>query len=202
MNYFEEYINQLLSLKQGKKTKVDVHFIISEPLNSFCYEINQNIRKHSVSLINMEVESIILPHISLFMGMVDSYKMIENLFSMVSSYSKTISPFIINPTKLYFKGFSPSTPQYLFIDSLESYLLMQQKVILNNQLKDIVYPNDWNILKERAHITVGCYRNLTNSVRSLVDEYTSIPSCKISQIGISLTGKKGVCLSLLKVFDL
>lgn len=202
MNYFEEYTEQLVSLRKGEKTKINVHFIVSEPLTSFCFDVNQNIRKHNVGFINMGIESIVVPHISLFMGYVDNYEMLESVFCAVNSYAKTLAPFTFDSTCMYFKGVSTSAPQYLFIDSLQNDFLMQQKAELDARLKDIVYPIDWNMKEERAHITVGCYKNLTSSVHEAVNSYNAIPSCKISQIGISISGKRGVCLSLLKAFDL
>jgi hypothetical protein len=44
MNYFEEYVDQLLLLKNGQQTKFNVHFIVSEPLTSFCLSVNQSIK--------------------------------------------------------------------------------------------------------------------------------------------------------------
>lgn len=202
MNYLKEYTEQLVALSRGERTKIDVHFIISEPLTSFCHEVNQNIRKHNAGFINMRVESIILPHISLFMGFVDNYEMLENIFRSVNMYAKGLTPFTLDATKMYFTGVSPTAPQYLFIDSLQNDFLVLQKEILDNQLKETAYPIGWDMKSERAHITVGCYKNLTPSVRELINSYNIIPSCRISQIGVSISGKRGVCLSLLKVFDL
>ena len=72
---------------------------------------------------------------------------------------------------------------------------------LDKYLKNIVFPIEWDMKKERAHITVGCYKNLSPAIRKLVDSYNTIPPCKISQIGVSISGTRGVALSLLKVFD-
>lgn len=202
MNYLEEYIDQLAALRKGEKTKINVHFIVSEPLTSFCVDVNQSIKKHNIGFINMGIESIIVPHISLFMGFVDNYKMLERVFQQVAVYAKTICPFTFDATSMYFKGVSSTAPQYLFIDSLQTKFLMQQKAELDKYLKNIVFPIEWDIKREPAHITVGCYKNLTPSVRKLVDSYNTIPSCKISQIGISISGSRGVALSLLKVFDI
>lgn len=202
MNYLEEYTEQLNALGRGEKTKIDVHFVVSEPMTSFCINVNQSIRKHNLGFINMGVESIILPHISLFMGFVDNYDMLEEVFKVVHNYSRELAPFSLDAANMYFTGVSPSAPQYLFIDSIQNDYLMQQKDTLDNRLKSIVYPIGWNMKEERAHITVGCYKNLTPDVRELVNSYNNIPSCRISQIGVSISGKRGVCLSLLKVFDL
>lgn len=201
MNYIEEYTEQLISLRKGEKTKIDVHFIVSEPMTSFCYDVNKSIKEHNVGFINMGIESIVVPHISLFMGYVNNYEMLEQIFSVVHAYSKSLSPFTLDGTCMYFKAVSPTAPQYLFIDLLQNDFLMQQKEKLDTLLKGIVYPLEWNMKKERAHVTVGCYRHVTAPVHETVNAYNTIPSCKISQIGVSLSGKRGVCLSLLKVFN-
>lgn len=202
MNYLEEYTEQLLSINRGEKAKINVHFIVSEPLISFCYLVNKHIQKNNIGLINMGVESIVVPHISLFMGYVDHYQMLESVFEQVFNYSKTISPFIFDSTTMYFKGLNPHAPQFLFIDSLQTEFLMQQKQIVAEQLRDITYPLNWDMQKERPHVTVGCYKNITTPVLETINSYNIIPSCKISQIGVSICGKHGVCLGLLKVFDL
>lgn len=201
MNYFEEYTNQLEGLRKGERTKVNVHLIVSEPLTSFCFDVCGKLKKHTVGLINMGVGSMIVPHISLHMGFVDSYEMLERIFACVDLYAKKMAPFTVDPTCMYFKSASPAANQYLFIDLLQNDFLMEQKRSLAQQLEQIVYPLDWDITAERAHITVGCYKNLTRSLREEVHGYNVIPSCKISQVGVSLAGKHGVCLGLLKVFD-
>ena len=88
MNYLEEYIEKLMALQRGEKVKINVHFVVSEPLTSFCYEINQQIAKHNVGLINMSVESIIVPHISLFNGYVDNIQSLEEVFRVVREYAQ------------------------------------------------------------------------------------------------------------------
>ena len=202
MEYIKEYTNQLMALYRGEKIKINVHFIVSEPLSSFCVETNKEIGKLTAGLIDFGVESIILPHISLYMGFVDSYEMLKRVFQSVELYANEVKPFTFDATTMNFRGVSSSAPQYLFIDSKQNDYLMQQKSILDKMLSGISYPNDWNMKDERAHITVGCYKQLQQSVREMVDLSKKIPSCRISQIGVSLSGKRGVCLSLLKVFDL
>lgn len=201
MNYLEEYTSQLEGLRKGERTKVNIHFIVSEPLTSFCFDVSKIIKKRTVGLINMGVESVIVPHISLHMGFIDSYEMLEEVFSDVYLYAKEMTPFTVNPTCMYFKSISPTANQYLFIDLLQNNFLMEQKKILSQQLKKTVYPLGWNMTEERPHITVGCYKNLTRAVCEIVNSHNMIPPCKISQVGVSLAGKYGVCLSLLKVFD-
>ena len=202
MNCFEEYANQLNGLRKGEETKIDVHFIVSEPLKSFCFEVNNKIEKQTAGFISMGVESIVVPHISLCMGFVDSYEMLEQVFTAVSLYADNIAPFDFDSIGMYFKGVSPVANQYLFIDPLQNEFLAHQKEELGRRLKNVIHPMHWNVTEEKAHITVGCYKDVAQSARKVVDAYNTIPPCKISQIGVSIAGKYGVCLSLLKVFDL
>jgi len=202
MEYLNEFTNQLNALSKGEKTRIDVHYIVSDPLKSFCYEINQKINKHIEGFISMGTDSILLPHVSLFMGYIDNFEGLKIVFSIVNEYAKKLTPFILEGNTIYFTGVSRSAPQYLFIDSRQNDYIMQQKEILDNLLNQIVSPVDWDMKRERAHITIGCYKQLSSTVRKIADSYQSIPSCKISQIGVSLTGKRGVCLSALKTFDL
>ena len=202
MNYLEEYIEKLMALQRGEKVKINVHFVASEPLTSFCYEINQQIAKHNVGLINMSVESIIVPHISLFNGYVDNIESLEEVFRVVREYAQKTPCFYYDATNLYFKQRHKGASQYLFIDSLQTNYLSEQKEILDKLLQPVTTPNEWDMKSERPHLTVGCYRNITAKTREFIDSCGIIPSCKISQIGVSLSGKHGVCLSLLKAFDL
>lgn len=202
MNYVQELSDQLLLLNKNEKMKIDVHFIVSEPLNSFCVNLNRKIQHVNQGLIHMGREAIILPHISIFMGYVTSYQMLDLLISNVGTYAQSQSPFCIDPTSMYFKGLTKNAPQYLFIDFLQNQYITEQKRKLSALLKDIVLPMDWNMEEEPPHITVGCYNKITEKALSIIDENGIIPPCMISQIGVSVSGNKGVCLGLLKVYQL
>lgn len=202
MNYIQELTNQLSLLSKNEKMKINIHFIISEPLNSFCIDLNQKVQRCNSGLIRMGTNSIVLPHVSIFMGFVDSYQMLDSVFSIIDEYAKSQTSFSLDPTKMYFKNVSKYEPKYLFIDLLQYNYLMKQKQILNSLLKDKVFPIGWDMTNEPPHITIGCYRKVTEQAQSIIDETPIIPSCTISQIGISVSGKKGVCLGSLKVFPL
>lgn len=200
--YIKELTNQLLSLKNNQRTKINIHFIVSEPLVTFCFDVNKEMEKCQRGFFNLGIESIVVPHITLYMGFVDNYDMLSIIFNVVGDYAKTLTPFKIDATSLYFKGFNKHSTQYLFINLLQNEFLMEQKYKLDNLLKDKIYPIGWNIRDEASHITVGCYKNISTKAFDIIDKYRILPSCKISQIGISIAGEKGVCLGLLKVFDL
>lgn len=200
--YIKELTNQLLSLNNNQRTKINIHFIVSEPLASFCFNVNKEMEKNQRGFINMGTESIVIPHITLCMGFVDNYDMLSMIFAIVGDYAKTLTPFKIDGTNLCFKSFNKRSSQYLFINLLQNEFLMEQKYKLDSLLKDKIYPIGWNMRDEASHITVGCYKNISTKAFDIIDKYRILPSCKISQIGISIAGEKGVCLGLLKVFDL
>ena len=170
MNYIQELSDQLLLLNKNEKMKINIHFIISEPLNSFCVDLNQKIHRVNHGLIHMRRESIILPHISIFMGYVTSYQSLDSLISSVGAYAQSQSHFCIDPTAMYFKSVSKTAPQYLFIDLLQNQYIMEQKQTINELLKDIVLPIGWNIEQEPPHITVGCYNKVTEKTQNIIDE--------------------------------
>ena len=202
MSYFEEYYNLLSALEKHEKVKINIHFIISDPLKSFCTKTNQEANKRSIGFIDLAANKIIYPHVSVFMGFVDSYTMLENTFPIIDEYSQTVQPFAYEPTRIYFAGVAPSAPQYLFTSSTQDSFIQQQKSELNNILINHVYPLDWNMKDEAPHATIGCYKKVTPDLTKFIDTITTIPACNISQIGVSLCGKRGVCLGTLKIFDL
>lgn len=202
MNYIQELTKQLELLSKGKKVKINIHYILSEPLNSFCISFNQDMAKENKTLINMGKQSIIMPHISLVSGYVDNYNMLDKILEIVDEYVKKQEKFIVNPTSMYFKSISEDSPEFLFIDFLENDYLGSKKRELYNLLNEYIYPLKWDMSKERPHVTVGCYNKVTDKARKKIDRYYAIPQCKIYQMGVSLSGRRGVCLGNLKTFDL
>lgn len=202
MHYLTDYSKILYYLTNGEKTKFDVSFLVSEPTNSFCIDLNRKLSKYGNNEIVMGSESIIFPHISLFMGYIDSFEMLCEVSKVVESYAKETSPFTLDFDKLYFASVRPSSPKYVFVDSKQNDYLMEQKYTFHNQLQKLVIPIGWNMKDERAHISIACFKDIPNEVYKEASLPHDIPSCKISQIGISLTGSRGVCLGLLKAYTL
>lgn len=202
MNYIQELANSLLLLSKCEKMKIDIHFIIPEPLNSFCVEVNQKIHNSNRGFIRMGADSIILPHISIAMGYIDTYQMLDALLIAVDKFAKSQTSFHLNPTTMYFKGISSKSAQYLFLDVLQKEYLLKQKQLLHNQLIDKIIPIGWDMVNEVPHITMGCYKKVTRKMEDILTDYPVIPSCIVSQVGVSVSGNRGVCLGLLKVFQL
>ncbi len=198
----EELSNNLNLLKNNEKVKFNVFFIIPEPLNSFCYKINQEINKCNLGLLKFGSNSIAMPHISILMGYVNSEQMLLHVLEEISEFSNTISPFRLDPTNLYFKSFNEASSKYLFIDFLQNDFLVKQKHILDKRLYNEIISIGWNMKDERAHISVGCFKHLTPAMSDIIDSYKQIPPCEITQLGVSLVGKHGMTLGCMKVFNL
>lgn len=202
MIYVEELFNQLKNIINNKKTKINVHFIVTEPLTSSCFEINKKVNQCNHGLLNLGIDYITLPHISLCSGYISDISALKTVFQIVDKYAKSIDCFSIDPTSIYFKESPTHKSKYLFVNLLQSDLLMHHKKQLDFLLRDIILPLDWNMPDEPAHITVGAFDSINDKSEKIIDSCKLLPSCKILQIGVSVVGKKGVCLGLLKSFDL
>lgn len=202
MKEIMELSEKLNNLCIGKITKINIHFNINNELLELCEKINQDINNVTNGFIRFGIQSIAVPHISIFMGYINSHEQLKEIFEQTSALSKEIKPFRIDPTRLYFKSITENSPQYLFLDVLQGKEIMQFKSILDDVLRDKTDPIGWNFLEESPHITLGCYKHISKSIKEIVEKYYEYPSCKINRLGVSISGNKGVCLSELKSFDL
>lgn len=202
MKEIMELSEKLNNLCKGKSTKINIHFNINNELLELCEKINQDINNVSSGFIRFGIQSIAVPHISIFMGYINSREQLKEIFEQTFALSKEIEPFRIDPTRLYFKSMTKNSPQYLFLDVLQREEIMQFKSILDGVLKDKTDPIGWNFLEEPPHITLGCYKHLSKSIKEIVEKYYEYPNCKINRLGVSISGAQGVCLSELKSFEL
>jgi len=202
MKEIMELSEKLNNLCIGKSTKINIHFNINSELLELCERINQDINDVASGFIRFGIQSIAVPHISIFMGYINSQEQLKEIFEQTSAISKEIEPFIIDPTRLYFKSLTENSSQYLFLDVLQREKIMQIKSIFNNVLIDKTDSIGWDFLGEPPHITLGCYKYLSKSIKEIVEKYHEYPKCEINRLGVSISGAKGVCLSELKSFEL
>jgi hypothetical protein len=198
----QELSTELSKLIAGDKVKFDVHFVISNPLSQYCAEINTKVSQYGASLIDLGNNSICVPHVTLLMGYINSTIELQKLLGRVAEYVVKLEFFTCKPTNLYFKGVSQTAPQYLFVDLNNRAFFEQQKESLKNHMAGYYSPLDWDILKERAHITIGCYKGLSDIGKTEIDTFHTPPECIIKQVGISICGVRGACLGHLKTYDL
>lgn len=202
MNNLKELSQQLNKLQNGDFVKINIHFNINGDLLKLCENINQDINQHAMGLIHFGVKSITIPHISVFMGYINSFERFELILEKVYEFANKTKSFRVDPTQLYLKSFTKTSPKYLFLDLLQNKEIQEQKkyfcLLFENQIKSM----EWNFLQEPPHITLGCYKGINNIVIKEIEKYHEFPYCQIEDIGVSISGGKGVCLGNLKSFKL
>lgn len=202
MNNLEELSQQLNKLCNGDIVKINIHFNISGDLLNLCESINNNINQHALGLIHFGIKSIVMPHISIYMGYIKSFEQFELILQEVSFFANITKSFRIDPTQLYLKSITESSPKYLFLDLLQNHEITEYKKYFCNLFENRIKPMEWDFLKEPPHITLGCYTGITNIAIKEIEKYHEFPFCQIEDIGVSVSGKKGVCLGNLKSFKL
>ncbi len=202
MEEIKELSQQLNNLCTGNNAKINIHFNINGELLSLCEKINNDVNGVTNGFIRFGIKSIAVPHISIFMGYINEPNQLETMFENTFNIAQQIQPFRIDPTRLYFKSILKSGSQYLFLDFLQREEIMEHKIFFNNLYIDQITNIGWNFLDEVPHITMGCYRTISKSMCNLIEKYHEFPYCLIDEIGISVSGQKGMCLGELKSFKL
>lgn len=202
MNNLKELSLQLNKLCNGDFVKVNIHLNINGSLLDLCEKINHEVNKHSFGLIYFGVENITVPHISIYMGYINSFEKFEFILQKTSEYAKKTKSFRVDPTQLYLKSVTNASLKYLFLDLLQNQKIIEQKKYFCNLFESQVKPIEWDFLNEPPHITLGCYEGISNMAVKQIEKYHEFPYCEIEDIGISISGNKGVCLGNLKSFKL
>lgn len=202
MNYIEELSLELDKLKNGDFVKVNIHLNIHGALLDLCNRINNEIRNTGYSFIDFSEKNIIVPHVSLFMGYINSFEQFEMILKIAHDFSVTTEKFRIDPTRVHLKDTAFTSSKYILMDLLQNEEIHQQKQYFENLLKGKIKPMEWDFLNESPHITLGCFDKKPKKIEKVLNKYYEFPYCQIRDIGISISGKKGVCLANLKTFDL
>lgn len=202
MNNLEELSQQLNKLCNGDTVKINIHFNINGDLLKLCEKINYNINQHAFGLIHFGIKSIAIPHISIYMGYINSFDQFEFILQEVSEFANKTKSFRIDPTQLYLKAVNQTSPKYLFLDLLQNQEIIEQKKYFCNLFENQIKPMEWDFLEEPPHITLGCYKGISNIAIKEIEKYHEFPFCQIEDVGVSISGKKGVCLGNLKSIKL
>lgn len=202
MNYLEELALELNKLRNGDYVKINIHLNICDELLDLCERINLEINEVGYSYIKFGANSIVLPHISLFMGYINSFEQFEYILKLANDFANSNRTFRIDPTRLYIKNTSIAKSKYVFLDLLQNDVIQEKKQYFCNKLYDKTKPMEWDFLKEAPHITLGCFDKTSKQVENVLEKYYDFPHCEVKDIGISISGKKGMCFGNLKTFRL
>ena len=187
----------LISFQQKTRYNINVHFVISEPLITYCISLSKRINSVISSLFNYKSNCIASPFISsLFMGIIDSQEKLENVFRVTKELSQKLNPFVLAPTNLYYKRKCGK----VIIDTLQNDFLAKQKDYLFSNLT--AYVSNLDVRNEHPYIAVASCRLLSGKGKELVNNYSYPPSCMISQIAVSKADKNGTNLEIMKTFNL
>lgn len=202
MNYLEELSLELNKLRNGKYVKVNIHLNINGELLALCKRINKEVANQENNYIIFNEKSIIVPHISLFMGYINSFEQFEFVLEAAHDFASQTKSVCVDPTRLYISDTSFTLSKYLLLDILQNEEIRQYKHYFFNMLYDNIKPMEWDFINEHAHITLNCFDKVPRRIEKILDKYHEFPNCNINDIGISISGKKGVCFGNLKTFSL
>lgn len=202
MNYLEELSLELDKLKKGDFVKVNIHLNINGDLLNLCQKINDEISKTGYNFIKFGKESILIPHISLFMGYINSYEQFEFILNTAYDFALSTDRFRIDPTRLHIAERTLNSSKYVLLDLLQNEEIFQKKKFFDDLLHAKIKPMEWDFLNTSSHITVGCFDKTLKHIEQNLNKYYEFPYCEIKDIGISISGKKGMCFGNLKTYDL
>lgn len=189
-------------LSNGDWVKINIHLNINDRLLELCEQINSDLNQVALGLFHFGVKSITVPHISLYMGYINSFEQFEIILEKISEFANITQQFRVDPTQLFLKAMDKTSSKYLFLNLLQNEKIIEQKKYFSNLLDKLIKPIEWNFIDESPHITLGCYKGISNIAIKQIEKYHEFPYCEIMDIGISISGKKGVCLGNLKSFKL
>lgn len=138
-----------------------------------------------------------MPHITLIMGTVHSYKDYLQIEKEVKTLSKELNPFKYTVKKIY----KPNrTSEYIFADVLTDEI-PRIKHLLFSRIGKFIELSTFGGSENTPHITLGYAEDFQEiELTTLSSNLVSLGYA--SRIAISQAGPKGTCLNLLKYFCL
>lgn len=180
-------------------TKINIHIPIRGAANRFCMELNEAVRKLTVSNIDFSPSSFHIPHITLYMGYVNSNKDFDLVMKKIHDLTKTISSFKIQLTSLYLKN---PNMNYLFVDTNKVNELIKLKREVKSLCGNLIEPLEWDVAGEIPHITVAYIQDQFEQVNKILPSFNRELTLDFSAIEISYCGPKGTCIGTIRAFEL
>lgn len=191
-------MNEQFDLKKlSFPARYNIHLIIEGPLLALIQRLNNEIQNLYSSYVVFNKSSDQMPHTTLLMGEVANASDFKTIDKMLEKFAKTISVFDFKLTKP--KMVSPDN-RYIFIYPTSSDMIIQIKEKLSKQIGNLIKDDLFGSASIKPHITIACLKKRIKPVK--FNETNSNKAYKILKIGISETGKKGTCVSLLKTYAL
>ena len=161
-----------------------------------CLYINQNICKINGNLIKFNSFDNVFPHITLKMGKVKD--------NNISNIIKVLEDYFINKYKMEFNTtdviLKEPNNKYYFVE-IDDDRLMKISSDLDELLRDFMEDSEFVFSKNNLHhITLGRRHSDDEKVANV--DLLNVGKVFADRIYVSLKGKYGVCLNILKVINL
>lgn len=180
-------------------TKINIHIPIRGEANRYCMEINKAVRQLTKSDIDFSPNSFHIPHITLYMGYVNSESDFDLAMEKIHQLTMSIPSTIIKLTKPYLKE---PKKNYLFIDTNKTTELIKLKEEVKSVCNNIIEPLDWDVVGETPHITLAYIQNGFNQVNNLLSSFNRELTLDFNSIEISYCGPRGSCIGTIRAFEL
>jgi len=191
--------NYIKTLKQqvnkNRMTKINIHLPVFGKIKEHCIYLNKEVSRVTTNKIDLSNNSFMIPHITLYMGYISSTNF-DAICNILDNFVKTLEPLTLSFSSPYIKN----NKNYIFINVVEQEKLFNLKKELYTQIKPFVKDLSWDVVKEPAHITIAYIQKENSKVSKLIENYKIIEKLNTPKINISITGKKGTCLGILKEF--
>lgn len=196
MKDIEQLASSLYKLKQQEEFDININIPITNKAYTDCIALNKEILQTNNSPIQFNDRQLIFPHITLKMGTVNS-GCFEDIILKLGDFLKDYKVMNLSPLPIILKA--PANKYYF--SEIDDDRLIELSKKLDELLKDDMKSPRFPLSKDNLHhITLG-YKYPDDLVLSPIIGKTLSP-VTADRIQVSIMGKFGVCIGVLKTFYL
>jgi hypothetical protein len=162
-----------------------------------CSLINSGIIQIASSEISFAYTSIQKPHVTLSMGYCENLSDFFSVIREVAFIVTNIKPANCFVGKPYIK--SPDN-NYIFADVEPFSTILPIKKLLWESLSRYLRPLDWDVVQEKAHITLAYIADNKEKVSQYLENISPLGETLFKDVSVSFAGKRGTCLGTIKTF--
>ena len=179
-------------------TNINIHFPLRGEISNYCIRLNQEIQKLTKSDIDFSPRSFQVPHLTLYMGFVNSEQNYNAVLDEIYSLAQEMKAIKITVTKPYIKE---PEKNYVFVGTGQSNQIIQLKRLMKEKNSKWIEPLDWDVVSELPHITVAYIQDNFDKVEKLLQDYPLGTDWIGDSFEISYVGLQGSCLGSIRTFE-
>ena len=196
MEDIEQLLNSLYNLINQEAFDININIPVTDKAYKKCISLNNSIVETNDSPIRFNNRRLIFPHVTLKMGTVNSGHL-ENIIFKLENFITEIKSMELNPLPVILKA--PAN-KYYFSEIDDDRLITISKKLDELLKDDMTFPRFPLSKNNLHHITLG-YKYADDLKIAPVISDTIAPFIA-DRIQISIMGKIGVCIGVLKTFYL